>query len=264
MTAIVRIPFHGAEIHTILADAGPLVVLKPTVEAMGLDYSAQLKKLKTRSWATVAETATVAEDGKNRSMTTVDLDTWAMLLANIDENRVAPDLRELVVQYQRESSKALRDYWTRGASVNPRATAAQLGDVIDLAHRQARLLQTINGLVDPKWLEASARELVSRALGKELELPAELMPLYVPDFLKGKGLDASEIGSVQSWFGRRVVEMGQANSLALPELRPRQLPNGEMRETRAWTREHLPLFEEVWDTYYAEQYARPMFMVGTS
>lgn len=62
MTAIVRIPFHGAEIHTVLADAGPMVVLKPTVEAMGLDYSAQLKKLKTRSWATVAEATVVTSE----------------------------------------------------------------------------------------------------------------------------------------------------------------------------------------------------------
>ncbi|WP_370318358.1 phage antirepressor N-terminal domain-containing protein [Actinoplanes sp. ATCC 53533] len=108
------------EIHTVLVGDEPHVVIRPAIENMGLDASAQIKKLKTRSWATVAETATVADDGKVRLMTTVNLDTWAMLLANIDENRVAGSVRELVIRYQRESAKALRDYWARGSATNPR------------------------------------------------------------------------------------------------------------------------------------------------
>lgn len=55
---IVKVPFHGTVIHTTLLESEPHVVLRPTLEGMGLDYSAQLKKLKTRSWACVAETAT--------------------------------------------------------------------------------------------------------------------------------------------------------------------------------------------------------------
>lgn len=261
MTDLVRIPFHGAEILAVDTDGKPHVILKPIFEAIGLDADQQIRKLQRQPWASTVVT-TVQLDGQRRNMVTADMRTLLMALATVPAGRVAESARETLVAYQNEVADVIESYWTRGASVNPRATAAQLDDVIDQAHRQARLLQTINGLVDPKWLEANARELVSRALGKELELPAELMPLYVPDFLKGKGLDAGEISSVQSWFGRRVVEMGQANGIALPELRPRQLTDGTMRETRAWTQEHLPLFEDVWETHYAERYARPMFMAG--
>lgn len=118
------------------------------------------------------------------------------------------------------------------------------------------------GLLDKSWAIGKARVRAARAMGEEPELPAELMPLYVPDFLKDKGLKAKEINSVQSWFGRRCVEMGEANGLDVPEQRLTEQANGTMRPTRAWRREHLPLFEQVWDTYYAEQYAKPMFMIG--
>lgn len=116
------------------------------------------------------------------------------------------------------------------------------------------------GLLDRGWAAGKAQLRVARVMGEEPELPAELAPLYVPDFLKGKDLTKKEVKSVESWFGRRAVEMGEANGFDVPELRPTEQTNGSIRETRAWRREHLPLFEMVWETYYAEKYARPMFL----
>jgi hypothetical protein len=127
MTAqtIVKMPFYGSEIHTAQVNGEPVVILRPTLESMGLDYSAQLKKLKGKSWASMAVTTTVAADQRIHQMVSVDLDTWAMLLANIDEKRVLPELRKTVIAYQRESAKALRKFWTQGAAVNPTITEDQ-------------------------------------------------------------------------------------------------------------------------------------------
>jgi hypothetical protein len=116
------------------------------------------------------------------------------------------------------------------------------------------------GLLDRSWAAGKAQLRVARVMGEAPELPETLTPLYVPDFLKAKGLTAKDINSVQSWFGRRAVEIGEANGVDVPALRPTEQPNGSIRETRAWRREHLPLFEEVWNTYYAEKYERPMFL----
>lgn len=119
-TEIVQVPFHGTYLHTAMGDDGePIVILKPTVIGMGLDWSAQLKKLKTRSWAVVAETATTGPDGKTYDVASCGLDTWSMLLANIDENRVKPSVKDLVIAYQQESARVLRDYWTKGAATSP-------------------------------------------------------------------------------------------------------------------------------------------------
>jgi len=114
------------------------------------------------------------------------------------------------------------------------------------------------GLLDRDWAAGKVQLRVARVMGEEPELAADTAPLYVPDFLKGKGLTKKEIKSVESWFGRRAVEMGEDNGFDVPKLRPTEQTNGSIRETRAWRREHLPLFEMVWDTYYAEKFARPM------
>lgn len=116
------------------------------------------------------------------------------------------------------------------------------------------------GLLDKPWATSKTHVIAARTIGEEPEIPEALLPLYVPDFLKSKGLTARDINSVQSWFGRRAVEMGEANGFDVPKQRPTEQTNGTIRETRAWRREHLPLFESVWDTYYAEKYAVPMFL----
>ncbi len=249
-TEIVRIPFQGTEIHTALVDGEPRVLLRPTLENMGLDASAQLKKLKTRSWATVAETATVAEDGKVRPMSTVSLDTWAMLLANIDENRVNEAVRGLVIRYQMESAQALRDYWTKGGAINSRASEDQLASIIGRAKAQADVLGALRGLVDPAWLEAKARHVAARALGEEPEVDPATRPLTVGEFLEGKGLSAAEMRSLSSVLGRRLkgvyvgthgVEPGKVDRFV----------DGALRSVFAYTEADRPLFEQAWQALTA-------------
>jgi len=117
MTEIERVPFHGKHIHTA-HEGEPVVILKPTLEEMGLDFEAQRQKLSRKSWATTFVTQVVASDGRTRDMVSVNLDTWAMLLANIDEHRVSEAARPLVVAYQKDSARALRQFWTEGAALN--------------------------------------------------------------------------------------------------------------------------------------------------
>jgi hypothetical protein len=251
---IVRVPFLDGYIETVLVGEEPHVVLKPALTAMGLDYEAQRQKLRRKSWATTFVTQVVAGDGKVREMATVDLDTWSMLLANIDERRVNEDSRDLVIDYQKKSARALRDFWTRGGAINPAATEDQLDALISQAKGQAEVLGALRGIVDAAWLETKARLVAARALGEEPEIDPLDAPLYVPDFLKDKGLNRRQIESVQSWFGRRAAALYEAEHGEKPGKRQADLPNGSVRETYAWTERHRPLFEETWNRYYAEQF----------
>lgn len=175
MSEIVRVAFHDRFLHTALDENGqPVVVIKPTILGMGLDYSAQLKKLKTRSWATVAETATVGADGKVRDMATVDLDTWSMLLANIDENKVKPEARDLVVAYQKESAQALRDYWTKGAAINPAAARA----IVEPTRKELAYMV----------IEAEERAEVEAARADQAEARAETIERKFAEFEGGPGI----------------------------------------------------------------------------
>jgi hypothetical protein len=118
------------------------------------------------------------------------------------------------------------------------------------------MLAATAGYLDDKWVKLKMKVQAAIGLGEEPEIDAEDMPLYVPDFLKAKRLTDTQIRSAQSWFGRRLVKVALAEQRPMPAKRAESTPSGAVRETYAWTRRDLPLFEEVWDMYYAGGYAR--------
>ena len=251
---VVKLDLSVGSIHTIIVDGHPHIVLKPAVEELGLSYPAQYRKLQTRSWASVAQKATVAEDGKIREMAVVPVRTFLMLLATVNEARVAESARPTLVAFQNETADAIEAYWTQGGAINPRATEDQLDSLISRAKQQAEVLSILSGIVAPEWLETKGRLVAARALGEEPDVDPLDIPLYVPDFLKAKGLHRKQIESVQSWFGRRAAAIYKAQTGEEIGTRQSDLPNGSVRETKAWTERHRPVFEETWDRYYAAQF----------
>lgn len=245
MSDIVKVPFLGGSIESILVDGEPHVVLRPTLERMGLNYGAQLEKLKTRSWATVRQTATVADDGKTRVMATVDLDTWAMLLANIHENRVDESVRPVVIEYQKGSARALREYWTQGGAVNPAATADQLSALIGHAEGQMRVLRLADGLVDRAWLEAKTRHTVARALGEEPEVNFLDRPLSTGEFLEEKGITGAALRSISGNFGKRIKPLYVARYGREPAKVERFI-DGALRQVNGYTERDRDLLEQAW------------------
>lgn len=252
---VVKLDLSAGSIQTTLIDGLPHIVLKPAVEDLGLDYSTQLAKLKTRSWASMGQSPMqMPGDDQIRSVTVVPVRTFLMLLATINENRVKAAVRPTLVAFQNETADAIEAYWTEGGAINPRATESQLDSLIARAKQQAEVLSILSGVVSPEWLETKGRLVAARALGEEPELDPLDAPLYVPDFLKGKGLKRKQIESVQSWFGRRAAALFEAEHGEKPGKRQSDLPNGSVRETYAWTERHRPVFEETWGRFYADQF----------
>lgn len=252
---VVQLDLSVGSIHTTLIDGQPHVILRPAVEALGLDWKNQHEKLKTRSWASVVQqTMQVPGDTQRRAHTLAPVRTFLMLLATVNENRVADEVRPTLVAFQNETADAIEAYWTQGGALNPRATEEQIDSLISRAKQQAEVLSILAPIVSREWLETKGRLVAARALGEEPEVDPLDVPLYVPDFLKGKGLKRQQIDSVQSWFGRRAAALYEAEHGEKPGKRQSDLPNGSVRETYAWTARHLPVFEETWTRYYADQY----------
>ncbi|MEU0818861.1 phage antirepressor N-terminal domain-containing protein [Streptomyces mirabilis] len=259
-----KLDLSAGSVQTVLVDGAPHIVLKPAIDELGLDYSTQLAKLRSRSWATVGQSPMVADDGKLRAMTIVPVRTFLMLLATVNENRVAEAHRDTLIAFQNETADAIEAYWTQGGAINPRATEDQLDSLISRAKQQAEVLSILSGIVSPDWLETKARLVASRALGEEPDVDPLDIPLYVPDFLKGKGLKRSEIESVQSWFGRRAAAIWKARTGEDVGKRQTDLPNGSVRETKAWAARHLPVFDETWNRYYAADYPTQLGLDGAA
>ncbi|WP_078616605.1 phage antirepressor N-terminal domain-containing protein [Streptomyces sp. 351MFTsu5.1] len=261
---VVKLDLTAGSVQTVLVDGEPHVVFRPAVEAIGLDYSTQLRKLRDRSWASRRDIPTTGADGKTYRMAVVDVRTFLMWLATVNENKVAEDVRETLVAYQKETTSAVNAYWTEGGAINPRATENQLDSLISRAKQQAEVLSILSGIVSPEWLETKGRLVAARALGEEPEVDPLDVPLYVPDFLKALGLKRKDIESVQSWFGRYAIEICTELGVEAPQERQSELPNGSVRRTKAWTERHRPVFELTWARKYAAKYPTTLTLDGAA
>lgn len=250
MTDIVRIPFSGNEILTTQVDEKPFIVFRHAVESLGLDYSGQLRKLQSRSWTNRRDITTVAADGKTRSMVAVDVPTFLMWLATVNETKVSDDVREKLIAYQSESTDAIYGYWTKGGAINSRATEDQLHAIIGRAKAQADVLGALRGLVDPAWLEAKARHVAARALGEEPEVDPAARPLTVGEFLEDKGVNGAQLRSLSPQLGRRVKGLYIGVHGRDPQ-KVERFVDGALRPVFAYTEADRPLFDQAWNALTA-------------
>lgn len=153
-------------------------------------------------------------------------------------------------------AKNVRAYLLNVEEVATHEQRSEAIDRVQLAKARIEMLAATVGYLDDKWVKLKMKVQAAIGLGEEPEIDDEDMPLYVPDFLKSKGLSEAQIRSAQSWFGRRLVKVALAEQRPMPAKRAESTVSGAVRETYAWTRKDLPLFEEVWDMYYAGEYAR--------
>jgi hypothetical protein len=212
-------------------DGQPMAALKPMCDAIGLSYAAQYRKLQSRSWATIALTATVASDGKIRDMVMIDRRTMTMWLATIDESRVNEDARKRVISFQSEAADALDAYFSAGVAVNPSSLStfdilrAQI-DQLETAQRTAdeakalavkteARLDAIEGRHD--WFSALGYARLNgikntstqnlNKMGRQASMIAKrngIEPVKVPHHLYG------EVNSYPAWIWELVIEGGAA------------------------------------------------------
>ncbi|WP_069164891.1 phage antirepressor N-terminal domain-containing protein [Nocardia altamirensis] len=250
--ALARIPVPGAgdPLLATLLEGKPFAALRPMCDALGIAFSSQLQKLRTKSWAVVLMSNTTGSDGKIYEMAMIDRRTLTMWLATIDENRVGEAARAIVRAYQTEAADALDAYFHDGGAINPNATIDQLDQLVGRATAQAKLIAAFHGIIDPKHLEAKARIVLARGLGEAPEITPQDVPLYVSDYLKSRGLASDMIAAKASGFGKRLKGLYVAEHGDPPNKAFQELPNGTVREVFAYTEADRALFDQVWNRHY--------------
>lgn len=118
---LVAVPVPGTNVpmQAAFVDDEPFVALKPMCEAIGIDVDTQRRKLDQAGWARTVIMTAHDSTGRTQRMVGLHADCIPMWLATINSSRVAPDARSVLIAYQREAAKALRDYFYRGVAVAP-------------------------------------------------------------------------------------------------------------------------------------------------
>ncbi|EBR4567686.1 hypothetical protein B1Q46_17190 [Salmonella enterica] len=115
------VSFYGNSLYVVNHNGEPYTPMKPIVEGMGMDWMGQFRKLKSR-FATSIEEISIQLPGdiQRRNVVCLPLRKLAGWLQTISPNKVKPEIRDRVIQYQNECDDVLYDYWAKGVVVNPR------------------------------------------------------------------------------------------------------------------------------------------------
>ncbi|WP_433961829.1 phage antirepressor N-terminal domain-containing protein, partial [Escherichia coli] len=102
----INVQFHGSELYVIEHSGEPYTPMKPIVEGMGLDWKSQLVKIVNRFGQGMVE-ITIPTAGGNQKMICLPLRKLAAWLNSISANKVRPEIRDRVLQYQAECDDVL-------------------------------------------------------------------------------------------------------------------------------------------------------------
>lgn len=111
MSEIVKVEFYGGELEAIHRDERVWVSVRRCCESLGIDVEGQRKKLKEKSWARTELMSVRDSAGRKQDAFMIDLDSFPMWLANIHETKVREEIRPLLVKYQLEAARVLRDHF---------------------------------------------------------------------------------------------------------------------------------------------------------
>ena len=126
-SALVPVEFHGATLVAITIDGVHHVALRPIVQALGLDWAAQFSRIKRHpvlSTCVAVTTTQMPGDDQAREVFFLPLDKLNGWLFGVSVNRVKPELRDKLIQYQRECFDVLARHFlpTTPYSVQPGQT----------------------------------------------------------------------------------------------------------------------------------------------
>lgn len=138
------------------------IPFKPLCTRLNLAFNGQFERLRRHHWATVRVIRTVAEDGKEREMVTINRKTFVMWLATLAASRIKNEsVRSTIELYQAEAVEALDRHFFGGRAASPPArndhrlasietnqslAASQIRDILDDLDQMKRRL----ALVDAK------------------------------------------------------------------------------------------------------------------
>ncbi|PJK07958.1 hypothetical protein CO610_07280 [Lysobacteraceae bacterium NML95-0200] len=129
MNKLVPVAFHGQTLLATTIEGKPFVALKPIAEAIGLQWEAQFKRIKRHP--VLSEGMSIMDipsKGGAQQTVCLPLDKLNGWLFGIHASRAKPELREKLIQYQRECFDVLARHF--GAADESRPYAVLPGQTL--------------------------------------------------------------------------------------------------------------------------------------
>lgn len=142
--------FCGADILCLWHDGHPHVAVKPISDALGLDWSAQLRRIKrdpvlSKGMAVMA----IPSPGGGQETVALPLDKMNGWLFGVSAQRVKPEIRDTLIRYQEECYGVLfRHFYGKATQSAPATRTRTVAVKAGRAH-----LRRISDKTDPRQLQ---------------------------------------------------------------------------------------------------------------
>ena len=181
----ITVPFHGDMLYLVEHNGEPYTPMKPIVEGMGLDWGTQYRKIAQRFNTCIVEmTIQLPNELQRRAVSCFALRKLPGWLYSISPNKVAPALREKIIQYQDECDDVLWRYWTDGNVANPSKPKPSKQITSSVTHfRQTRAIRVATDAAErifanlPHLTEESKQAIYANLINPIAE--REIIPLPV-------------------------------------------------------------------------------------
>lgn len=130
-----EVDFYGDDIPAVIIEGGEVYVpVRPICQFLGVQWAAQSKRIKrdpilSESALSVSVMDTQSTPPQNRTMTCLPLDYLNGWLFGINANRVNPEIKELLLRYQRECYRVLAKHFSQREVTPGTATLAHVRDM---------------------------------------------------------------------------------------------------------------------------------------
>jgi hypothetical protein len=125
---LILVPMHNYVIPSAKIGDRIIIPLERIRNAIGLTDPRFVSRIRDDERFETFDAALRDEQGRLRVMACTTLEDLPNILFTINPSRVGkdrPQIRTALIAFQKESAKALRDYWFEGAAINPRAQRAE-------------------------------------------------------------------------------------------------------------------------------------------
>lgn len=165
---LASVHFYQDNLILINQENEPFVAMKPIVVQMGLVWAAQYVKIMEKFNPVVSIIETTGEDGKQYEMICLPLRKLTAWLYSINPNKVAPEIKDKVIQYQEECDDVFWKYWTTRFSGN-----APQANKVSITHLRYR-----TELIDR--LERERHPVKREAIYEQLKMVSDELNLSTP------------------------------------------------------------------------------------
>lgn len=253
------VDFHGRRLELVGYEGEPYVPMKPFVEAMGLNWAAQHRRLMDESgrWSIAIMAIVQTGDGKTREVTCIPLSRLPAWMNTLQVSRIRnPKAIEVIKLFQEESDAVLWQHWKQG-KMRPKVNPLPVPAATPIA---APIEITIPRTMAELWLETLKLHTHTAQIVLEQERQIAALKLWREEQEKR---DDEIIDAANEKFGevdQRITAMENERKEAVdllytfdkPLLTPEELnTRGRIRAmVQAYARANGGCYKETWQRLY--------------